>query len=219
MRVKICGVTTFGDALNAARAGADLLGLNFYPPSPRYLTPFEAEDLTLALRGALGDACPLLAGVFVNEAPEDILTVVETVGLDAVQLSGDEPPETLAALKGIAYQSIRPQSHDEALRLADAYLPHAPTSEDMPTLLLDAWHPALYGGSGETASVAVARALVERTPRLMLAGGLTPGNVAGRVADISPWGVDVASGVEGVVKGRKDVEKMRAFVEAARGML
>jgi phosphoribosylanthranilate isomerase len=216
IRVKICGVTTLADGLAAARAGADLLGLNFYPPSPRSLPVEQAQTLASGLRDALGAGCPVLVGVFVNEPPDSIRRVVAAVGLDAAQLSGDEPPDVVAALPGVAYKAIRPRSLDEALQLAAAYLLHAPIAESLPALLLDAYHPDLYGGTGEQASSELARAVAAFTTRLMLAGGLTPGNVGARAAALRPWGVDVASGVEDGTPGRKDVDKMRAFVEAVK---
>jgi phosphoribosylanthranilate isomerase len=214
--VKICGVTSLQDGLDAARAGADLIGLNFYPSSPRAVTPFQAEEIVAAMRLALPETCPRFAGVFVNVEPGDVLQVIEAVGLDAAQISGDEPAEHLRDLRGLAFKSIRPPTLDEALRLVDAFGPDAPEEEGLPSLVLDAYHPALYGGTGEIASVKIARAVRERVPRLMLAGGLTPANVRERVAAIRPWGVDVASGVEGATKGVKDAGKMRAFVTAAR---
>lgn len=216
-RIKICGVTSFQDALDAARAGASLLGLNFYPRSPRCVTPMQAERIVIGLREALGEACPLIGGVFVNESPGDIQHIVEAVGLDFAQLSGDESPGALAALRGVAVKAIRPRSVDEAIRLAESYLPDAPEDESLPALLLDAYHPDLYGGTGGQASAEIARAIREMTPRLMLAGGLTPNNVAGRVAAIRPWGVDVASGVE-IEPGRKDAAKMRSFVERVQSV-
>jgi phosphoribosylanthranilate isomerase len=216
--VKICGVTTLEDALAAAQAGADMLGLNFYPPSPRYLRPEVATAIVEGLRAALGDDCPTLGGVFANETPEQVRAIRRRVGLDFVQLSGDEPVSDLALLGGYSVKGLRPRDKDEALALAKRYHPHAPNSDALPSLLLDAYHPDLYGGTGEQASVEVAAAVRAVTPRLMLAGGLTPENVAARVRAIRPWGVDVASGVEGSIKGRKDAERMRAFVEAVRGV-
>jgi phosphoribosylanthranilate isomerase len=216
--VKICGVTTLEDALAAARAGADMLGLNFYPPSPRYLRPEDATAIVEGLREALGEDCPTLGGVFANEAPEQIKAIRRQVGLDFVQLSGDEPVSDMALLGGYSVKGLRPRDKDEALALAEQYRPHAPKSDALPSLLLDAYHPDLYGGTGEQANIEVAAAVRDLTPRLMLAGGLTPENVSERVKAIRPWGVDVASGVEGAVKGRKDVERMRAFVEAVRAV-
>ena len=215
-RVKICGVTTLENALLCAEAGADLLGLNFYPPSPRSIQPDAARQITDRLRATLGDRCPLLVGVFVNETAEHIMRVIEMAGLDGAQLSGDESPDVVAALQGRGYKAIRPRSRDEAFALAEHFLPYAPEDKRLPSLLVDAYHKDLYGGTGEQASIEVALAVKEITPRLMLAGGLTPENVAQRVEAIRPWAVDTASGVEDGTPGFKDPLRVRAFVAAAR---
>jgi phosphoribosylanthranilate isomerase len=215
-RIKICGVTTLDDGLACAWAGADMLGLNFYPKSPRYLPPEQAQSLADGLRAALGNGCPLLVGVFVNEKVQHIAGVMQDVGLDLAQLSGDEPDDALAGLAGRAIKAIRPRSQAEAIDQAARFLAHAPRAAHLPALLLDAYHPDLYGGTGEQASVEVARAVLAAAPRVMLAGGLTPDNVADRVRAIRPWGVDVASGVESDQPGRKDPERVRAFVAAVR---
>jgi len=214
-RVKICGVTTLDDALRCAEAGADLLGLNFYPPSPRYLPPERAQRLTAGLRTVLGSACPVLVGVFVNADAATIRRILDEVGLDAAQLSGDEPPDTLAALDGRAYKALRPRDGVEAVENARTFAAYAPRDERLPVLLVDAYHPQLYGGTGEQASEEIARAITAVVPRLMLAGGLTPENVAARVRAIRPWGVDVASGVERA-PGVKDIERVRAFIAAVK---
>ncbi len=214
-RVKICGVTTLDDALYCAEAGADLLGLNFYPPSPRYLAPEKARALVARLRGILGTACPLLVGVFVNESAAAIGRILDEIGLDAAQLSGDEPPETVAALNGRAFKALRPRDAAETGEAARSFAAHTPRDERIPALLVDAYHPQLYGGTGETAGEDVARAVIAVVPRVMLAGGLTPDNVAQRVQAVRPWGVDVASGVERA-PGVKDFERVRAFIAAVK---
>lgn len=217
MFVKICGIKTLADALAAAEVGADLLGFNFYKSSPRYITPDDALAICTSLRQQLGAACPVLVGVFVNEIVGNVSAVTAKVGLGFAQLSGDESDSMLRELRGIAYKAIRPMNKAMALDDAGYYAPVFPTSERVPSLLLDAYHPKLYGGTGEQASVEVALAVREVAPRLMLAGGLTPENVASRVDAIQPWGVDVASGVEVADQpGVKDSAKMRAFVQAAK---
>lgn len=200
----------------AARAGADLLGVNFFPKSPRYVEPDAAQVMCDALRAELGAACPPLVGVFVNEVVGKISITMEKVGLNFAQLSGDESVEMLRELRGIGFKGIRPRSLNEALDDAAYFGQFASINERIPSLLIDAYHPQLYGGTGEQASVDVAVAVREKTPRLMLAGGLTPENVAARIAAIQPWGVDVASGVEGVRPRRKDAAKVAAFVSAAK---
>ncbi|NDJ78278.1 MAG: phosphoribosylanthranilate isomerase [Chloroflexi bacterium] len=214
--IKICGTTTLNNALMCATSGADLLGLNFYPPSPRYVTPEVARTITDGLRSELGAECPLLVGVFVNLDASEVAQIMDTAGLDAAQLSGDESPDMIAALRGRAYRAIRPRSMAEARQLAETYLIHTPEDERLPALLVDAYHKALYGGTGEQASVEVALAVREITPRLMLAGGLKPENVAERAKAIKPWGVDVASGVESGTPGIKDQTAVRALVDAVQ---
>jgi phosphoribosylanthranilate isomerase len=215
--VKICGITTLEDARMAAAAGADMLGLNFYHRSPRYISPADAQAICEPLREEWGEACPLLVGLFVNEVVNGIAAISNQVGLDAVQLSGDESVEILGELEGMAFKSIRPRDAAQALDDVNYYAPRFPANQGLPSLLLDAYHPNLYGGTGDQAGADVIAAVKGRVPRLMLAGGLTPDNVAERVNSVRPWGVDVASGVE--LKGApgvKDQAKVQAFIEAAR---
>jgi len=219
VRVKICGVTTFEDALFAAETGADLLGLNFYKKSPRYIAPDDAALLCDRLRERLGPRCPVLIGVFVNEVVGVISAITRKVGLNGAQLSGDESDAMLKELYGIGYKAIRPMDMAQALDDVRYFAAQMPSDERFPSLLLDAYHPHLYGGTGEQASVEVALAVKAQIPRLMLAGGLTPDNVGQRVKAIAPWGVDVASGVEAPdVPGRKDSVKVRAFIEAVKAL-
>ncbi len=213
--IKICGVTSLDDALLCAKAGADMLGLNFYPPSPRSLTPDAARQITDGLRQALGEDCPVLVGVFVNFSVSEITRIRQIAGLDAAQLSGDESESVLAGLDGRGFKAIRPRSRDEALEGVAAYLQHSPEDVRLPSILVDAYHKALYGGTGERANVEVALAVKEIAPRLMLAGGLTPENVAARVRAIQPWGVDTASGVERL-PGIKDPARVRDFIAAVQ---
>ncbi|MAU10883.1 MAG: N-(5'-phosphoribosyl)anthranilate isomerase [Anaerolineaceae bacterium] len=215
--VKICGVTTYRDALMSAKAGADLLGLNFYAKSPRYISPEDAATLCRSLRSALDEDCPVLVGVFVNATVDEVARTIQTVGLDFAQLSGDESLAMVAGLLGRSYKAIRPDSEAAALDDANYYAPHFPSSEQVPSLLVDAYHPNLYGGTGEQASESVVEALKQHVPRLMLAGGLNPGNVGERVASLHPWGVDVASGVEDGTPGVKSEAKVKAFIDAAKG--
>ena len=215
-QVKICGVTTLPDALAAARAGAAFIGLNFYTPGPRYIEPASAAALAAALRAQLAAHCPLLVGVFVNETKAELQAIYDQVRLDFLQLSGDEPPELLAALHGRAFKAIRPKSVTEALALAASHAPGATRDERAPALLLDAYHAALYGGTGMQASRAVVLAVKALVPRVMVAGGLTPANVADLVAAANPWGVDTASGVENGNPRRKDHASMEEFIKQAK---
>jgi phosphoribosylanthranilate isomerase len=211
-RVKICGITTRQDALAAVDAGADMLGFNFYPKSKRYITPEACWRIVSALTQYAKQ--PLVAritlvGVFVNASPAEIEAIADDCHLDLVQLSGDEPPEFLRALGPSALKGIRPTSLEEAH--ADAARFARPAS---PALLVDAYRPGEYGGTGHTGDWELAQKLATQYP-ILLAGGLNPDNVAAAVAQVRPWGVDVASGVESS-PGRKDAAKMKAFVQAAR---
>ncbi len=216
MKVKICGITTLEDAVMAAEAGADLLGFNFFPQSPRYIRPEDATQICDAMRNQMGQACPVLVGVFVNTTVSEISRITNQVGLDFAQLSGDETDDMLIELRGTAFKAIRPMNQALALEDVEYFSKHLPQDERAPSLLLDAYHPKLFGGTGEQASTEVALAVKAKVPRLMLAGGLNPDNVAQRIAAIRPWGVDVASGVESGTLGMKDVEKVRTFIAAAK---
>jgi phosphoribosylanthranilate isomerase len=220
VKVKICGLTTQVDAQEAIAAGADLLGFILYPKSPRYVTPEQ-------IKGILNTTQPkrkgiLTVGVFVNEAPQAIAQTLSYCGLDLAQLHGEEPParlglkESQSLLRGRAYKALRPQSLEEANVLAHCYaLPTwLRTQGHLPAFLLDAYHPQLRGGTGETGDWYTARSLASQYP-LLLAGGLTPANVTQAVRIVRPWGVDVASGVE-KTPGCKDPSALRAFVAAAK---
>jgi phosphoribosylanthranilate isomerase len=217
VKVKICGITNFDDALMAAEAGADLLGFNFYKKSPRYITPDAAAAICDGLRAQIGEQCPMLVGVFVNEVVGVISAITLQAGLQCAQLHGDESDDLLRELYGIGFKAIRPMNLAQALDDVNYFKAQFPSDERWPSLLLDAYHPKLYGGTGEQASTEVALAVKAQVPRLMLAGGLTPENVAGRIQAIQPWGVDVASGVEHEGQaGKKDAGKVKAFVQAAK---
>ena len=210
LHVKICGLTTLADAQVAIEAGADLLGFILYPKSPRYCPPATVAailaELALATR-------PRTVGVFVNATAQEIDHILAATGLDLAQLHGDESPAVTAALAGRAYRALRTKPDDPILDLARPHLewPHL----GAPQLLLDAYTPNAYGGTGWHADWTVASAVAQAVPRLLLAGGLTPENVQAAVAAVKPWGVDVSSGVE-AAPGRKDHAKLRAFLHNAR---
>ena len=220
MKVKICGLTTLEDASAAAEAGADFLGFNFYPKSPRYLAPEACREIVAKLK-ALSLPC-LGVGVFVNHSPEEVRRIVDFCGLELAQLSGDEPPAALAALADLnvgAFKALRPADAAalaEALRKYPGLLSAHATGE-FPAYLIDAYRPGEYGGTGLTANWSLATQLARRHA-IFLAGGLVPENVATAVAQVQPWGVDVASGVEST-PGRKDAAKVRAFIAAAKDHL
>jgi phosphoribosylanthranilate isomerase len=206
-RVKICGITTRQDALDAVDAGADMLGFNFYPQSKRYIPPEKCVRIVSFL--AQYTARVQLVGVFVNATQAEIETITDDCHLDLVQLSGDESPEAMRTLGKSAFKGIRPTSLEEAQTDAARFARAA-----SPALLVDAYHPGEYGGTGQTGDWELAQQLAAQHP-ILLAGGLNPDNVATAVAQVHPWGVDVASGVESS-PGRKDAGKVAAFVQAAR---
>lgn len=216
MIVKVCGITNLEDALCAADAGADMLGFILYPPSPRSIRPDAARKIVGELRNRTIVDRPLattqFVGVFVDETPETMRQTLDSIGLDFAQLSGNESPETLAAMRGRAFKAVR-NAADAAVFSARPARPEEPR----PDVLLEADHPTLYGGTGERADEALA-ALLAKRHRILLAGGLTPLNVTQAIRAARPWGVDVASGVE-LRKGKKDLDKVRAFVRAAKHAL
>jgi phosphoribosylanthranilate isomerase len=212
--VKVCGLTNEEDALCAAEAGADLLGLIFYPGSPRYLETDEAARIRKAVHRCLGGRCPRFAGVFVDAPLAVVERTTERVGLDLVQLHGAEPASDLKVLGPRAYKAIRPRNAEEAEKDLAAYGDVAPADGRSPQFLVDAHDPHRYGGTGQRADWAVARSIAQRY-RVLLAGGLDPGAVAEAIDQVRPWGVDVSSGVEWSA-GRKDHDRVRAFVRAVR---
>ncbi|HET9913644.1 MAG TPA: phosphoribosylanthranilate isomerase [Anaerolineales bacterium] len=203
-KIKICGIKTVNDALTALEAGADMLGFNFYPKSPRYIDVGTCRWIMSTMRkyGQIK-----YVGVFVNASPEEIRATMNTCGLSLAQLHGDETPEMLQCLEEKAYKAFR--GVPENLK--------GFTRESAPALLVDASVKGAYGGTGVTADWQNAAELAKHYPTL-LAGGLTPENVAEAVRQVRPWGVDVASGVEST-PGLKDAKKMKAFVKAVRSAM
>jgi phosphoribosylanthranilate isomerase len=216
--VKICGLTNIDDALAAIDAGATHLGFNFYPPSPRYLPPGKCAEIISAL--GIEHWALVTVGVFVNESPARVAAILDDCGLDFAQLHGDETPEMLAQLHGRAFKAFRGMGDNHA-----EYAKRSPSSQPSPSgrgsldegrgpaFLVDAHSPALYGGTGRTADWSAAQTLAATYP-IFLAGGLTPDNVAQAIAQVKPWGVDVASGVESS-PGKKDHAKLQAFIQNA----
>jgi len=209
MRVKICGLTSYEDAAAAVEAGADMLGFNFYPPSPRCIHPEDCRAWVARLRAAFSQRV-VMVGVFVNASAAEVQAILDICGLDLAQLSGDESPETLQALGERAFKALRPASPQDLTASVSRY----PLCSTLPTWLIDAFRPGEYGGTGQTADWSLARELARQFP-VMLAGGLRPENVDQAIAQVRPWGVDVASGVE-YAPGCKDHDKMAAFIQAAR---
>ncbi len=208
MKVKICGITNLEDAFSASAAGADLLGFNFYPASPRYINPADCARLVADLRQQ--GCTALLVGVFVDEPPIHVVTILDQCQLDLAQLSGNESPQTLASLGQRAYKALRPGSKLEM----EASIRRYPAHSLPPAWLIDANRPGAFGGTGQLARWDLASSLAARAP-ILLAGGLNEANVAAAIHEVWPWGVDVASGVE-ASPGRKDAAKVAAFIQAAK---
>lgn len=210
-RVKICGITNLPDAQLAADAGADAIGLNFYAASPRCCPLERAQEIAAALPAHV---CKV--GVFVNASADEIRRTAQAVPLDLVQLHGDEPPEFLREIRPLP--TMRAASAGDDVTQLAAYLAACRRLGAMPRLLLvDARHAGQYGGTGTTVDwhlLAQNRALLGGMP-LVLAGGLTPENVAAAIGTVRPWAVDVASGVEST-PGVKSPELVGQFVAAAK---
>lgn len=208
MKIKICGVTLPDDAARVAAAGADFVGLNFWPGSRRRIDAARAAEVAAAVRGA-GPA--RLVGVFVDAGAAELAAVLAQVELDILQLHGAETPEEAAAVARAAgrpvWKAIAAGAPADLERL-DAW--------PVDAILLDTPTPG-RGGSGVAFDWELARAARLRHParRLVLAGGLHAGNVAAAIAAVRPWAVDVASGVESA-PGVKDAGQVAAFVAAAR---
>jgi len=198
-KIKICGIKNVTDALAAMDAGADLIGFNFYPKSPRYIDVGICRNITSVMRRY---AHITLVGVFVNAPAVEIYATMETCNLSLAQLHGDETPEMMHSLDGKAFKAFRGIPVDM----------NGFAREVAPAFLLDASVKGAYGGTGVIADWNGAAELAKKYP-LLLAGGLTPENVARAVQQVKPWGVDVASGVESRA-GEKDSSKMKAFVQA-----
>jgi len=201
-KIKICGIKTLKDALAAIAAGADYLGFNFYPKSVRFIEKSACAEITSVLKQEHPQI--KLVGVFVNSSVEEIKDILQTCHLDLAQLHGDETPEMFAQLSPSVFRAFRgiPESNAGYER------------DEAPLMLIDAAVKGVYGGSGVTADWAAATELAKKYP-LLLAGGLTPENVADAVRQVRPWGVDVASGVESA-PGEKDAGKMVLFVKEVK---
>jgi len=203
VRVKICGITNSTDALAAIDAGANLLGFNFYAKSPRHITEAEAARIRARLPKKIQ-----AVGIFVNASPAEVTALRKSLKLDAVQLHGDETPDSVA-------QIARLMRVIKAFRVEPEF-PLA-TLDEYPeafAFLFDAAHTGQYGGTGRTTDWDVARrAALNR--RIILAGGLKVENVAAAVRIVRPYGIDVASGVESE-PGKKDPGLLREFIQEVR---
>jgi len=204
VKVKICGITNWGDARRAVESGADLLGFNFVRTSPRYVTPGKARKIVKKLPKKVS-----AVGVFQNESEERMLEIARSVGLDQLQLHGDETPEEVARLrrrmrviKAVRVKRPFRSAQVAAYKRADA-------------ILLDAYSRKARGGTGKMFDWRIARQARKGGRRIFLAGGLTPENVAEAIRTARPYAVDVCSGVESR-PGKKDAAKMRGLMSAVK---
>lgn len=202
-RLKICGITRQDDALAAADAGTDAVGFVFYPASPRQVQPSAAGTIARALPPFV-----TTVGLFVDQPADEVRRVLAAVPLALLQFHGDEPPEFCGQFGQPYIKAVRVRPGTDLLQYAARY-------PDAAALLLDAYRPGIPGGTGETFDWNLIPARM--TCRIVLAGGLTPGNVAAGIEQVKPWAVDVSSGVE-AAPGVKDGQLIRRFASAVRWM-
>lgn len=213
-RVKICGITSVDDACMVVGAGADAIGLNFYPGSKRYCAADAAQKIVAAVPPGV---CKV--GVFVNASGEEIRETARRLSLDLVQLHGDEAPELLRELRPLGVMRAFRVGAD--ISVVSEYLRACHVLRCLPRMVLvDAAQSGQYGGTGITVdwrAVAAGRRHFRELP-LVLAGGLNPSNVAEAICAVHPWAVDTASGVESA-PGKKSESLVREFVASARDAL
>jgi phosphoribosylanthranilate isomerase len=202
VKVKICGITNLEDALNAVRAGADLLGFNFYPKSSRYLPLEEARKIAQSLPPFV-----FKVGVFVNEKREAIEKAIHTVKLDYIQLHGDESAEDCL---GHACSVIKAFHAGEDIHLMKSF------EGKIAAALIDSPHEGNYGGTGKVFDWKQIDKLGEMPYPLILSGGLNAQNVADAVQKVKPYAVDACSQLESK-PGKKDIEKVKKFIRNAKG--
>ena len=202
VKVKICGITSAPDGLAAAEAGADALGFVFFEKSPRHIALEAASTIARALPPHI-----VKVGLFVNAAEEEVVRAIAACGLNLLQFHGDEPPDYCTQFGLMSMKAFRVK--DAASLQA---LPNYPTD----AWLLDTYSPEQYGGTGETFNWELAAEAQRWGRPIFLAGGLTPENVAAAVRQGRPYAVNVSSGVE-AAPGKKDIAKVRAFIQAAKG--
>jgi phosphoribosylanthranilate isomerase len=226
--VKICGLTNREDAIVAAEAGADYLGFILWPKSPRAATLETAAAIVREIRSMGLPKTPICVGVHVAPSTEDVLATLRgTVGnaptdsaiMDYVQLH-KTPPDQVRDLRvrtnNRVFVALQPQSQDEIITaILSTNARFDDRHPEAPQMLVDAYHPTLVGGTGKQADLDLVRNLPDIAKQIMLAGGLTPDNIAETLAAVHPWAVDVASGTE-QSPGKKDHGKVRAFIQAVR---
>ena len=198
--VKICGVTVLEDALSAVDSGADAIGFNFYQQSKRYIAPEKAAEIAARLPLRI-----LRVGVFVNPKREDVDKTIVRSGITAIQFSGNEPPDDVTGYYVPVLKAIH-VAGKESIAEMKAYL--------VDSYLLDTFRTDEYGGTGKSFDWNLA-VIAKQSGKIILAGGLTPENIADAVRKVLPYGVDVSSGVE-LRPGIKDHKKMSEFIQRAR---
>lgn len=201
VKVKICGITCLEDALTAVKAGADALGFVFYSASPRHVLPEQAAEIIHHLPPFVQTV-----GLFVNADLATVNATADQCGLDIVQLHGEESPAYCASVQRRVLKAFRVKD----ISTLDA-LQHYPVAG----YLLDAWSPTAPGGTGQTFNWEIAAEAVKSGHRIILAGGLTPENIAECIRQVHPYGVDVSSGVESA-PGHKETAKVTRFINQAR---
>lgn len=199
-KIKICGMTNIDDVQVAVDAGADMIGLIFYPPSPRYVSPRHAQRIVARL-----PASCIAVGVFVNEDIETITTIAAEAGVQVVQLHGTESPEVCRQLPWPVFK---------AFRFTAEVRPEMMQDYQVKAFLIEGFHAGYYGGSGTLADWRQT-ATLHKYGRIILAGGLTADNVGEAIGVVQPYAVDVCSGVERQ-PGKKDWSQVRAFIAAAK---
>ena len=210
--VKICGITNLHDARAAIAAGADLLGFNFYRPSPRFVEPAHVRKIIDLLALETLDRSIETIGVFVNEeSPAAVLRIVAESGISGVQLHGDESIEFCRDLKLL----LKDRFLIKVLRVGDTFTPRDVQCYHADAIMLDAFHGELRGGTGKIIDWDIGRSANALVPRLFLAGGLSPENVSEAIAQVNPYAVDACSSLESS-PGQKVAERMNAFVQAVR---
>jgi phosphoribosylanthranilate isomerase len=203
--IKICGITNIDDARAAIDAGADALGFNFYKPSPRYISPENAREIIEQLPTSV-----LTVGVFVNEDMQSLTGIANTTGISALQLHGDESPSYCRAL-AVNYEVIK------TLAVSGNFDTQTVQAYEVQAVMLDTRDNTLRGGTGRAFDWSIASRVNQLVPRLFLAGGLSPENIEEAIKIVRPFAVDACSALEDR-PGRKNKERMRTFVEKARGV-
>ncbi len=199
VRIKICGITNIEDALLAIDLGADALGFMFYKESKRYIKPEKAHNIILKLPPFI-----TTVGVFVNQELDDIRNIKEESGFDVFQLHGDESPDFCKNFE----RTIK------TIRVKEDINPKEIEPYPVQAILFDTYSTKGYGGTGESFRWEILKSL-NTSKKIILSGGLTPENVAQAIRTVNPYGVDVSTGIE-EYPGKKNLEKIKKFIEAAR---